>query len=505
MKDILFNNEALTKIRRGINIATDAVGGTLGPQGRNVFIDDQLMPKITNDGVTVANAITLSDKFENMGVWMVKNICSQTNDEAGDGTTTTAVLFRAMVDECFLRPENPMLLKASLSNAVKSLIPQIKAQSRKVSGREDIARISAISSESDDISAILTEIITKKGHDTLITVDDSRTFESYYELTNGYEAQVGYMSPYMVTDFKSQRAIYKDAKVFCSEKRIGSNGDIKPLFDQLSSAKITSLVMIVDDIDMSVLGMLVQNKLQGNFSVLVIRATGPLLKDIASFTGSTLVSDETGVSFSNVEIKRHLGQADSILSDNKKTLFVANHPSSRTQIKRLEGERSFTKNEIDQKSLTKRIAKLKGSVAVIKVGAPTDLEREYLKDKTEDAINAVKSAVEEGIVEGGGMCLYRIAESMVPESPGEEVLEKALRAPLKKILENAGKDYAAVLKSMPSKMGYDAKIGAYRDMIRAGIIDPAKVERVSLENAVSAVSTFITTHCAITDKPDDKK
>lgn len=505
MKEILFGTEALTRIRKGINIATDAVNGTLGAKGRNVFLDDPLMPNVTNDGVTIASTITLKDKFENMGAYLVKNASSQTNDTAGDGTTTTSVLLRALVDLCFNRPEHPMIVEASLKDALKDILPKLKDKARKVVSYKDINRIALISSKSPHIATLITDIIKKKGKDTLITVDDSRTFDTYTELTTGYEAGVGYISPYCVNDAKTQKAIHKDVKVFCSEKRISSVGDIKALFDQLDKASITSLVMVVEDIELPVLGILIQNKLQGRFNPLIIKAQGQLLEDIAYATGSTLVSDKTGITFSSIDIKKHLGLAEAVVSDEKKTLFVANHASARAHAKRLEAQRAQVHNEIEKKSLDKRISKLKGAIAVIKVGAPTDLEREYLKYKAEDAVHAVKSALEEGIVEGGGLALYSLSESIKPTTVGLEILKKALTAPIRTIIENSGKDYIDVIKHMPKGLGYNVETYEYTDMIKAGIIDPVKVERVALENAVGTASKFITMHAAIADKPNDNE
>lgn len=487
----------------GLDKAADAVGGTLGPKGLNVFIDSDMAPKITNDGSTIAGNIILGDKLENAGAYLIRNTSSQTNDDAGDGTTTTAVLLQALVHECLKRPENAMEIKASLKTAGEKVLSLLVKRSVKIT-QKDVEKVALISAEHKELALLITEIVKRLGEKAVINVEDSKTFSTDYEIVDGYEAPVGFMSPHFVNEKKSGKAVYQDVPVLVSEKKLSNLQDIAPLFEEFKKQNISSCVIVCDDIDDSLLGVLVMNKNIGTFNSLVIRATGDTLRDIEGAAGATMVSSSSGVTLQNIKLE-HLGKAKKIVCDANKTLFLGDGLAAKIYAHDLERRAENEPNMYVQKKMRERVAQLRGGVAVLRVGAPTDFEREYLKFKAEDAVKAVQAALAEGVVEGGGLVLWRIAQEMKPKTVGEEILKKALTAPFRKILENAGKDYAEVVSAMPEGMGYDAKNDTYVPMIKSGLIDPAKVERCALENAVSAASTFITTFAVITAIPEDGK
>lgn len=505
-KEVLFDKEALDGIRKGLSKAARAVGGTIGPRGKNVFIYDAMLPRITNDGVSIASHIVLENQNEDLGAWIVRTATARQVDEVGDGTSTVAVLVEAVANESFARPENSTLIADSLQKAVPAVVEAIKKASHATT-KDDVKRIALISAENQQIADLVSEIINKKGEDASVQVEDSPTSDSYIELVDGYEAGVGFISPYLITNPTTQKAEYKDVHIVCSHSKIGTIGDIKKIYDDLAKADITQLVIVCDDIEMGVLGMLVKTKLQGAFNTLVIRATGELLDDIAAATGATPISDQTGVTFFNYDLNKHMGKAKSVISDQKKTQFIPANgmKTAEAAAKRLVALTKNNKNTIEKAAYMKRVAKLRGDIALLKIGANSEPDRGYLKDKAEDAVGAVKASLAEGYVEGGGMTLYRIAEAMRPKTIGEEILQRALTAPLRAIIENAGKDYAMVVKNLPDGKGYDAKNDVYADLFKSGIIDPAKVERVAIESSVSAVSKLITTHASVLDAVTETK
>lgn len=503
-KEILFGKTAQERMLEGLDEAANTVTGTLGPNGKNVFIDDPILPHITNDGATIAESISFPDKFKNLGAWLVKNTSSQTNEDAGDGTTTTAVLLQEIVHKSLERPENPMVIKNSLQQASETIVEKLKAESKPI-GIEDIKKVALISSENEEIATLVSDIITKVGSKGVVVVEESKTFETSAEVQEGYEANVGFVSPYFANDETGAKAVYESVPVLCAQKKIATLNDIKPLFDQMKALAMGQIVIVCDDIDPQILGIMVMNKLQGTMNILVIKAAGNVLEDISATVGATLISDTTGATFEHLDISKHLGVADKIICSEKKTLFVAKTKAGDEYAHRLKGQLATTTNQFEKEMLEKRIAKLTGGIAVIKIGAATDLERVYKKHKTDDTVAAVKAALEEGIVEGGGMALWRIAQEMEAETVGEQILKKALIAPFRKIIENSGLDYSEVVAKMPKGYGFDAKRKEYKKMIKSDIIDPTKVERVSLMNAVSNASNFITTHAVICDTKEDKK
>lgn len=502
-KIVVSKEEALAAMRRGIDTVADAVGKTIGPAGTNVFLDDPVSPKFTNDGASIAHLIQLEDKLENAGAWVARNACAQTNDDAGDGTTTTVVLLKAVIDECLSRPENKTQVKDSLLKAKDKALILLRKQAKSIT-QKDVIDVARISAENEQLAQLITEVVGKVGAKAVITVEDRRDgFETDYKVVQGYEANVGYRSPYFRNDPEKPRAVHKDIAVLCTSKKLGNIQDLK-FFEKLAAEKINDLVIVAEDIEPVVLNTFVATHMSGSMGILVINATGPLLDDISHATGAITIGDETGTSFENFDPKKHLGYADRVVSEEKKTLFVSNAKSAKEQADRLEARAKDTPNDFDAKKMRERAAKLRGGVAIIRVGAHTDAERNYLKDKAEDTIHAVQSALEEGVVQGGGIALYRLSEVLGARTVGEQILSRAFTAPLKRIIENAGKDYAEVIKNLPDGQGYNAKTDKYEDFLKTGVLDPLRVERAALENAVSTAAHFITTHSAIVDYIESK-
>lgn len=490
----------LEKMMKGFDIAAETVAGTLGPKGRNVWIDDAVMPKFTNDGATIAQNVVLKDPQENSGAKILKNTCGQTLDDAGDGTTTSAVLVQAIMHEAMKRPENAMQIRESLLEAVPAVVKQIKKVSTTITPAE-IKKVALISAEDESLAENVSQIFKKVGKDVVITVEDSYDPFISYDLVSGYEANTGFMDP-RFADPKSKKAelTMSDVPVLVTEKKISAVSDIAPLWEKFAKNHISSCVIVCEDIETPMLGVFLASKLTGKFNAVVIRATGDLLKDIEAAVGATRVSDTTGVSFQNVDMQ-HLGHVKSLTVDANKSLFIASDPKkAAVYANHLEKFVANEGNQYIRTKLEKRISQLRGGVAVLKIGSQ-DFNREYLKDKADDAIKSCKAALAEGVVEGGGMCLWRIAQSMPNKTIGQQILRKALTAPLRRILKNADRDYAEVVQGITDIDGYDAREDAFVDLIANGIVDPAKVERCALENATSNAANFITMSASITDAP----
>lgn len=492
MREIIFNPKE--ELLKGLNKAADVIGLTLGPKGRNVFLWDDMTPRVVNDGATIAKeACVSSNPIENSGMWFVRNASSQSADDAGDGTTTTAVLLKSIVKES---------LKYDPTEAARSLLDVYPKILKKIKGKkmadEEIEHVALVSAEHEGLAKVISKIVKERGKDLLFLVEDNRESEDItVESVQGYEAHVGWALPIFITDRARARAVHEDMPVLVSEKKIANLSEIKPIFDQMAANNMNKLCIVCFDIDEAMLGVFAATHLQRRMTLLVLKATGPLLEDIAGTVGAARVSDQEGVPFHKFDISKHLGWAKKIVCDEGKTLFVpASKEKSSSYSNILESRALNEFNMFRREKLMERVAKIRSGVAVIKVGAPTDSEREYLKLKADDAAKAVKCAFEEGIVEGGGICLWRIAQNIEPKSIGEHILKRALIAPLQKICENAGVDYAEIASKMPEKKGYDAKNDRYVDMMDAGIVDPAKVERVALTNAVSTAAKFITIEAA---------
>lgn len=501
-KKISFNKSGLDKMVAGLDVAANAVGGTMGPKGKNVFLDDAVQPKVTNDGATIANKVHLTDPEENAGAYIIRNVASQQNDDCGDGTTTVSVLTQAIIHECLKRPENSMQVRESLKQAGDKVLKTLSKKSIPIKDG-DIENVALISAEDKQLAKLITEIVNKLGKKAVINVEDSKTFETTYDIVDGYEHTAGFMSPHFINDKKTNRAVYENVPVLVTDKKISNLQDIAVFQKHLQLQHQSACVILCEEIDDSMLGMYVVNKNMGIFNALIIRANGPVLQDLANVVGATPVSDSTGVTFQNFEY-HHFGQAKKIVCDSNKTIFLGMGDGAKEWADKLESQADNEPNMFVAKTIRARVAKLRGGVAVLKIGSPTDQERGYLKDKAEDAVKATIAALEEGVVEGGGMTLWRLAQELNPKTIGEEVLKRAMVAPLKRIIENAGKEYADVISNLKDGWGYDAKWDTYGEMTKMGIIDPAKVTRCALENAVSAAGSFISTFCVITDEKEEK-
>jgi chaperonin GroEL len=534
-KQILFNAEARKALKAGIDKVADAVKITLGPRGRNVVLDRGYgTPTITNDGVSIAKDITLPDKFENMGAEIIKEVATKTNELAGDGTTTAIVLMQAIIAEGVKQTAmgvNAMGIKLGIESAKTEVVHALKALAKPIKSKEEIMQVATISAESAEIGRIIADTIDKVGKDGVVTVEESQSFGVDREIVEGFDFDKGYVSPYMITNPDRMEAEYRDVPVLLTDKKISSIKEILPLLEKLAQSGKKDLVIIADDVDGEALTTFVLNKLRGGFNVLAIKAPGygdrkkEALGDIAITTGGTVISEELGFSLENAELSM-LGKVSKVIATKDKTIIVggkgkkadieAHLATLRAQVKKAE-------NKYDVEKLEERIAKLAGGVAVIRVGAATETEMKYLKLKIEDAVNATKAAIEEGIVPGGGTALIKAAEvargKMKKTNGGNfdaefkvgyEILIKALEAPLRQIAINAGKDDGAVIvekvRTAKGNAGYDAVADVIvTDMLLAGIIDPVKVTRSGVEHAASAAAILLTTEIAIADEkaPDD--
>src|SRR6266481_1987603 len=495
----------LTKVLKGLRVTAQTVKSTMGPKGRNVGLSDPsgAAHEITNDGVFIASQICFEDREEDFGAYMVRNACDNTNDSAGDGTTGTAAVLLEVVEQSIKRPENVMEVRQSLFDARDKVVKEIKKVSRAIKTDAQIEQVATISAESEEYGKMITEVIKKVGKQGTITLEDSRTFFTDYEVVEGYESWTGFMSQYFITNKEKATAEYDKVHVAIFQHKISTVADIKYLGELLQAHNINRLVIVCHDIETVMLNNFVANYLspQGLKNVVIRAANIDLLEDIASVVGATVIGGQTGVEVEKMTVE-HLGIADRVIVTEKKSLFFKKgSKTAHNQSIRLKQLAENTTNQYEKEKYFERAAKLKGEIAVIRVGAKTDLEKRYLKKKLEDAVNATQSAIEEGVVEGGGIALYRIAEALEPKTIGEQIVKEALKAPLKTIIENAGKDYTEIVKNLPAKMGYDAKTDKYVDLIKQGIIDPTKVVRCQIENAIGTAGTFITMSAIVTDIP----
>jgi chaperonin GroEL len=540
-KQILFNEEARRALKRGVDKVADAVRITIGPRGRNVVIDKGYgSPTVTNDGVTIARDITLKDKFENMGAEIVKEVASKTNDVAGDGTTTSVVITQALVNiglEKLLMGSNPMGIKKGIESATKDAVEALRGMSKLIKTQDEVKQVATISAESEEIGTIIADTIKKVGKDGVVTVEESQTFGIESEFVEGLEIDKGYISPYFVTNPERMEAEYKNVPVLITDKKISTVKEILPLLEGLAASGKKDLVIIADDVDGEALTTFILNKLRGGFNVLAVKAPGygdrkkDQLQDIAIVVGATVITGDLGVTWEKVD-KTYLGEAKKVISTKDATTIVASktqgNKALEKRIAQLKTERETTKSKFDKEKLDERIGKLSGGVAVVKVGAATETEMKYLKLKIEDAVNATKAAISEGIVLGGGSALAKVSKKIETKfkeskeaktahentqsaefSLGYMAVVEALREPLRQIAENAGKDQGVILNEVLKggvNSGYDALTDTYvENMFDAGIIDPLKVTRSALENATSAVGILLTTEVAIADEPEEKK
>ena len=526
-KLIKSGEEARKALEAGVNTLADTVKVTLGPKGRNVVLDKKFgAPLITNDGVTIAKEIELEDPFENMGAQLVREVSTKTNDVAGDGTTTATLLAQAMVREGLKNlaaGANPVVMKKGMAKAVETAVEAIKANSQKVNGTDDIARVGTVSSGDEFIGKLIAEAMEKVSSDGVITIEESKTAETGLEVVEGMQFDRGYISPYMVTDTDKMEAVIDDPYILITDKKISSIQEILPLLEQIVKTG-KKLVIIAEDVEGDALATLLVNRLRGNFTCVCVKAPGfgdrrkEMLKDIAILTGGTYISSELNMNLPDTQIT-DLGTARQIKVTKDNTVIVdgagdANEIKAR--IAEIKNTISVTTSDYDKEKLQERLAKLSGGVAVIKVGAQTEVAMKEQKLRVEDALNATRAAVEEGIVAGGGTAYVNaipaveklVAKLSGDEKTGAQIIARALQAPIRQIAENAGVDgsivYDKIRSSRKVGYGYNAYSETYCDMIPSGIVDPTKVTRTALENAASIASCVLTTESLVADKPDPK-
>ena len=526
-KEILYGTDARGALLRGIDKLADTVKITLGPKGRNVVLDKKFgAPLITNDGVTIAKEIELADAAENMGAQLVREVATKTNDAAGDGTTTATLLAQALIHEGMKNVAagaNPMVLRKGIFKAVDVATKELAKQSKKVSGKADIARVGAISAGDDAIGELIADAMEKVTNDGVITVEESKSAETYSEVVEGMQFDRGYLSPYMATDTEKMEAVLDDCLILATDKKISNIQDILPLLEQIvQSGK--KLLIVAEDVEGEALTTLVLNKLRGTFTVVAVKAPGfgdrrkEMLRDIAILTGGEVVTSEIGLELKDAGIAE-LGRARQVKVTKENTIIVGGAGDKNAindRIVQIKAALEVSTSEFEKEKLNERLAKLAGGVAVIKVGAATEVELKEKKMRIEDALNATKAAVEEGIVAGGGTALVnvigaveKLTESLEgDEKTGAQIVAKALTAPMKQIADNAGVDGAVIISKIRESekcgYGYDAYKEQYCDMLEAGIVDPAKVTRSALQNAASIASTVLTTEAVVSEKKEDK-
>ena len=525
-KQVLFNDEGRAALLRGINVMASAVKATMGPKGRNVIIDKKFgSPTITKDGVTVAKEIELKDPFENMGAQMLKEVASKTSDIAGDGTTTATVLAQAIVREGLKNVTagaNPMGLKRGIDQAVDVVVGELKRMSKSTKDRKEIAQVATIASNNDKtIGDLVAEAMEKVGKDGVITVEESKSAETALDVVEGMQFDRGYLSPYFVTDPDRMEVVVEDALILIYEKKLSVMKDMLPLLEQVARVG-KPLVIIAEDVEGEALATLVVNKLRGTLHAAAVKAPGfgdrrkAMLEDIAVLTGGQAITEDLGIKLENIKLD-DLGKAKKVVVDKDNTTIVdgAGKPAAiEARIKQIRAQIEENTSDYDREKLQERLAKLVGGVAVIKVGAPTETAMKEKKARVEDALNATRAAVEEGIVAGGGVALLRastVIESLTlegDEKVGAQIVKRALEEPIRQIVANAGLEGSVIVAKVKAEKGanrgFDAETLEFVDMMQAGIIDPTKVERVALQNAASVASLILTTHVLVTDLPEDR-
>jgi len=524
-KKVLFGEEARRALQAGVDQLADAVKITLGPKGRNVVLDKKFgSPLITNDGVTIAKEIELEDAFENMGAQLVKEVATKTNDVAGDGTTTATLLAQAIIREGLKNVAagaNPMIVKKGIQKAVDAAVAYIASNSKKVSGKEDIARVASVSAANEYIGSLISDAMEKVTSDGVITVEESKTAETYCDVVEGMQFDRGYISPYMVTDTEKMEAVIDDAYLLITDKKISNIQDVLPLLEQIVQQG-KKLIIIAEDIEGEALTTLIVNKLRGTFTCVAVKAPGfgdrrkEMLKDIAILTGGQVISEELGLELKDTTISM-LGRAKQVKVQKENTIIVdglGDADAIKDRVNNIKAQIEETTSEFDKEKLLERLAKLAGGVAVIKVGAATETEMKEMKLRIEDALAATKAAVEEGIVAGGGTSYINAipaVEKAIDEvseadaKTGVKIILKALEEPVKQIAKNAGLEGSVIvdkIKSNKAGVGFNALIEEYVDMVEAGIVDPAKVTRSALQNAASVASMVLTTESIVADKED---
>jgi chaperonin GroEL len=520
-KELKFAEDARARLKAGIDMLADTVKITLGPKGRNVIVDKKFgPPQVSSDGVSIAKEIDLEDPFENMGAQLLKEASKQTNDDAGDGTTTSTVLAQAIINEGFKNVaagSDPMALKRGLELAVESVRKSISKLATSVEGRDQIAQVAILSAHDEKMGNLVADVIDKVGKDGVITVDESRGLDDEVDYVEGMQIDRGYISPYFVTNSERMEAALADSLVLITDKKISAVSDILPVLEKVLKVS-KNLVIVAEDVDGEALATLVVNKLRGTLNVLAIKAPGfgdrrkEMLRDIAILTGGQVISEEVGRNLDSAEVE-DLGRVKSIVSTKDDTTFVEGGGDSseiQGRISQIKAQIEETSSDYDREKLQERMAKLSGGVAIIKVGASTEIELKEKKQRVEDALSATRAAVEEGIVPGGGTVLIRSAVELAKikakgdEQTGVDILRRSLEAPIRVIAQNSGAEGAVVLDAVgkgKGNFGFDALEDKYGDMLEFGIVDPAKVTRAAVENAVSVAGMILTTESLITERP----
>ena len=528
-KQIIYDEKARNALKRGVDQLANAVKVTLGPKGRNVVIDKSFgAPQISKDGVTVAKEIELEDKFENLGAEIVKEVASKTNDVAGDGTTTATILAQAMIAEGLKLVSSgvsPMEIRKGVENKVAQIVSKLKEMSKQISSKEEIAQVASISANDKEIGEKIAEAMDKVGKDGVVTVEEGQSFGVEIEIVEGMQFDKGYASPYMITDAESMKAEFEEPYILITDKKIASVQEILPLLEKMAQSGKKDMVIIAEEIEGEALATFIVNKLRGTFNVLGVKAPGfgdrrkAMLEDIATLTGGRVISEEVGLKLENADMA-DLGQARKVVSTKDDTIIVegkGDEKKIKGRIEQIKKELEMSDSDFDKEKLQERLAKLAGGVAVIKVGAATETEMKERKDRIEDALNATRAAVEEGVVAGGGLALAQAGNAFQEltdkkeDEPGVRIVDTAILEPIKQIAANAGKDGSLILyniirenKQGNSNIGYDAAANKFTNMLEAGIVDPTKVVRSALENAASAAVMFLTIEAVITDKPEEK-
>jgi chaperonin GroEL len=523
-KQIIFNEEARKNLKAGVDELANAVKVTLGPKGRNVAISKSFGgPSVTKDGVSVAKEVELKDHLADMGAQMIKEAATKTADVAGDGTTTATVIAQAIVTEGLKNVTagaNPMDLKRGMDKAVDVVVEDIKKKAKQIKGKEKIAQVATISANNDEeMGGLIAEVMDKVGTDGVITVEESKGFETEVEYVEGMQFDRGYVSAYFITDAEKLECVFDDAHVLITDMKLSSVQDIQAIAEKVLQVSKKPLMIIADDVDSQALATLVVNKLRGVLNVCAVKAPGfgdrrkEMLEDIAILTGGTVISEETGRTLDSVEMT-DLGQAKKIIVDKENTTVIDGAGEKKDMDKRVEmikKQIDGTTSDYDKDKLKERLAKLAGGVAVIKVGAASEVELKEKKDRVDDALNATRAAVEEGVVAGGGLALFEARKALESlslkgdEATGVKILDKALTTPLMQIAENAGKDGAVIASNCGDGKGYDARNDKYVDMVASGIIDPAKVTRLALQYGASVATMLLTTEAMVVEEPEDDK
>lgn len=524
-KEIKYHEEAREKLKSGLDQLANAVKVTLGPKGRNVILEKSYgSPVITNDGVTIAEEIELSDKMENLGAQIVKEVASKTGEAAGDGTTTAVVLTQAIAAEGMKNVtagSDPLAIKRGIIKGVKALTKALEQMSKKISDKSEITQVATISAEDPEMGNLIAEVLTEVGPNGVVTVEESKTFGLSQEMVKGLQIDKGYVSPYMVTDQERMKAEMKNPMILITDRKISSVAEILPIMEKMAEAGKKELVIIADDVDGQALATLIINKIKGVFNTLAVKAPGfgnrtkEMLEDIAVVTGGRVISEEKGMKLENIQME-DLGQAEKVTSTKDDTIII-NGKGKQTEVekraKSLSQAEAEADSDFERKKLQERRAKLTGGVAIIRVGAPTEAEQKARQHKAEDSLAATQAAIEEGIVPGGGVALLRVSHALDKvEVRGEEkiglnILRKAIEAPIRGIAENSGFEGSVVVdKVMAGKEGFglNALTGEYEDLFKAGVIDPTKVCRTALENAASAAMMLLTTEATVTEIPEEK-